>query len=348
MKRKSYTWMVLKSRIVLFLFLTIVVSANNVAVAIEPGEELSFTNADGGATECRRLNTARGCNGVLNPFTANYDTSSNTVDASFDGIIATGIGLPNIASASIYNNFSLSGSPDNFVDVQISVTYDFQGSLFGGAAYETAVTVILKVEDITGSANKAIGSLELFRQDRSGDQGLTDLSVGGERYSLKDESAKFLVKLRRGRDYRIWFSVEALVEKFLVGKASAYANATRKDLTVRVDEDEVELMATNNETIDRTDKRQIEENLEAKNMIVSLILPEEHGGQLEAVIDLVETLIYNSENAGFDTKKSKFFFNRALLAFDNSKYKLSYTLLTKAYDSLVPSHKTKKHHEDDD
>jgi hypothetical protein len=71
------------------------------------------------------------------------------------------------------------------VDAQIATTFDFAGSLFGAGAYKGTATVSLHVTDITGGSSVPIASHALFEQERSGDQGLTDISAAGETQTLR-------------------------------------------------------------------------------------------------------------------------------------------------------------------
>jgi hypothetical protein len=209
------------------------------AVSVPPGETHAFSRADGGKTECRVEGIPKNCTGRFR--NTDFDAANKRVVADFaSGVLNTGLGLPNVAHAAVYNDFSIPGSPDTVVDVQISVKYDFDGVMGGGGAYEVAGAAMLLVEDISASPARAAGSMELFRQDRSGDQGLTDISTGVETYILVGESASFQLKLRRGRTYRLWFSAEALAEILLVGTVQSSVMASWSQLSVTVDEDEVE------------------------------------------------------------------------------------------------------------
>jgi hypothetical protein len=110
-------------------------------------------------------------------------------------------------------------------------------------------------------------------------------------------------------------------------------------LSVDIQEDQFE-------QLDRIEKKQIEENLEAGKMIVSLILPEAHGGQLETVITLVETLIRQSKEAGFSGRKAAIFLNRAEDAYNDGRYEKSFFFLSTAYNSILYKDKPRKWHDD--
>lgn len=218
------------------------VGPGDAAVLVAPGETAVFAQGDGGQVACRLGTAERRCD--RGNFFAEATASSRTVEAAFGpASIGSGFGTPRVARAEIHNDFGIPGPPDNLVDVQISLGYNFDGRVGGTAAYEAAATLSLRIEDITSSPPVPIGSHEVFRQDRSNDQGLTDIAFGGERYVLDGESSSFVVRLRRGRTYRLWFTVEAMVELFLLGQGRARAIATWTHLAARVDEDEVEQLA---------------------------------------------------------------------------------------------------------
>ena len=244
MKQKSFVWQLLIILGVSFSTILLMGLAK-AEVTVNPGENWNFINAEGGDLECRNKDIITDCDDGIFVFTT-FDASSNFARAVCNGTIETsGVGRPWIPRAAVYNDFSIPGSPDNFVDVQISITYDFEGALHGRVAYETAATVTLRVVDVTSdnrpdlNAGSNIGSFELFHQDRSGDQGLTP-SFESENYDLNDANSSLILKLRRGRTYRIWFEAEALAELFIVGNARASSAAAWKKLSVWVDEDEVE------------------------------------------------------------------------------------------------------------
>jgi hypothetical protein len=166
--------------------------------------------------------------------------ASNTVHARYDQLLPA-VGAANYATASIHSDFDVPGPPSTLVKVQITTTFDIQTRLFGGGAYKTAVALNMKVSDLSVS-NVPVASHPLFEQERSGDQGLTDISGAEEAQVEYDDTSSFHVTLRRGHRYRLTFELQVLGEALLVGKVISDADATWTRSRISVDEDEVELL----------------------------------------------------------------------------------------------------------
>jgi hypothetical protein len=209
-------------------------------LTINPGGTANITTATGSGTACRIDAVAASCD-ILR-FSGTDVVSSDTVRARYDQLLPA-IGVPNYAAASLYADIVLPGPPDSVVDAQIATTFDFAGFLFGAGAYKGTATVSLHVTDITSGGSVPTASHTLFEQERSGDQGLTDVSAGGETQTLRGSTSTFRVTLRRGRTYRLTFEAEVLGEALIVGKVMSEATATWIRSAVTVDEDEVDLLA---------------------------------------------------------------------------------------------------------
>jgi hypothetical protein len=228
----------------LALFLTASPSLLIAQTTVAPGGAITISQPTGSGTSCRIAGVSTPC--ILR--FANTGAGGNTVTAHYDQLLPN-ISIPNYATASLFADFVLSGPPGSFVDVQISTKFDFDGELFGGGAYKSAASLSLHVTDVTGGANTAVASHSLFEQERSGDQGFTDVSSGSEVQVVPDSVSAFTVKLKRGRTYRLTFEVEVLGEALVVGKTIASATATWQHSIVRADEDEVDLLAAHDAAI---------------------------------------------------------------------------------------------------
>ena len=215
--------------------------------SVSPGGAITVSVPSGSNTECRIADVSTPC--ILR--FAGTAAAGNTVRAAYNQTLPN-ISVPNYAAASVYGDFVLSGPPGSFVDVQISTKFDFDGSLFGGGAYKSAATATLHVSDITGGGDTPVASHTLFEQERSGDQGFTDVSAGSEVQILRGDVSALTVTLKRGRTYRLTFEVEVLGEALIVGKTIADATATWHGSIVRVDEDEVDLLAEHDTRVHTT------------------------------------------------------------------------------------------------
>jgi hypothetical protein len=211
---------------------------------VAPGGAITISQPSGSDTSCRIAAVSTLCVARF----ANTAAVGNTVTAHYDQLLPN-ISVPNYAAASLFADFVLSGPPGSFVDVQISTKFDFDGELFGGGAYKSAASLSLHIADVTGGANTAVASHTLFEQERSGDQGFTDVSSGSEVQVVPDGVSAFTAKLKRGRTYRLTFEVEVLGEALVVGKTIASATATWQHSIVRADEDEVDLLSAHDSAI---------------------------------------------------------------------------------------------------
>ena len=212
---------------------------------IAPGETMVFTSADGGSTACAGLldnpinlppppSSEINCflprYGVL-PVFNNNDPATNFVKVTANGDPVGAI-IPAHAASAVYNDFTVEGSRNTLVDAQIAVTFDYVGKIAGASVYRDELSLSLRVEDVT--AGLPVGSLSLFDQGRDGDQGVTDVSGTAEIVPVDDESNGFLVQLRRGHSYRVWFQLEA--SNF--GAGAVGGEAQWSTIVVSIDEDE--------------------------------------------------------------------------------------------------------------
>ncbi len=155
------------------------------------------------------------------------------------------LGFPHYASAAIYNDFTIKDPfrGENAVDVQISVTCSWDGGIVGGLNYEGRILSTLEIEDVTDPADPiGVGGVELLARDRSGDQGFTDVAVGGAAYDRNDESESLALKLRAGRTYRIWFKAEAYAAPLVATAVEASVRTQWKELSVTVAADQTGLL----------------------------------------------------------------------------------------------------------
>jgi hypothetical protein len=227
------------------------------APMVEPGQAVSFDQAEGGAVNCRILNTEQDCasgspwsNAEFGPTTV--DPASNRVVAVVDPTEALEITSRYYATSSIYNDFELAPQPgsEGFVDVQISVSWEYLAQLIGNAAYDASVNLVLKVADVTDGAPGALVTAQtLHAQDRSGDQGFGDDESGAEAALLFSESSHVGLKLRTGRTYRIMFEVRSAAVALLSGEPGAMADAYWTNLVVSVDEDTYDRLVEHDEDI---------------------------------------------------------------------------------------------------
>lgn len=224
---------------------------------VEPGGVIFLTTADGGEKDCRYYSAGLDvpvwdpldvlCS--LPPWTQQvppyiltwYDASLKLAAAAYSNAYIPD--LSNIASSAhyasgaVYSDFSIDPGDggESLVDAQISILYDLHGGLLGALSYDAEMSLTLSVQDITIPLEPAaVGSLELFKKDRSGDQGLTDVAGGATQVSLKGETARFLVKLRRGHTYRIWFTAGAFTTTPLISGADVGISAAWKELSVNL------------------------------------------------------------------------------------------------------------------
>lgn len=207
---------------------------------VAPGGTVVFTSADGGGVECRRLQVVGCIPGVV---TGSADAPGRAVFAR-SIVPVTGLGVPNYAKATIFNDFVIAGTPDRVVDVQVDVHFDYFSSFNVAALSKVEGTLSLSIEDITwGTPGIPVAAHTLVSQNRTSDQGLTDVAQGSENNNLSNSNAHFRAQLRRGHTYRLSFSAESLGEVSLLGVARSVVDAGWRRLAVTVDEDEVELLA---------------------------------------------------------------------------------------------------------
>lgn len=154
--------------------------------------------------------------------------------------VAPALGAANYARASVHSDFMVPGPPATLVDVQVSTTFDFTGRLFSAGAYKAATSLTIHLLDLT--VGRVIASHTLFEQERSGDQGISDVTGSSETQAVFGNTSAFHATLRRGHNYRLEFEVEVLGEALVVGKTHVEAFATWTRSRINVDEDEVDLL----------------------------------------------------------------------------------------------------------
>jgi hypothetical protein len=203
---------------------------------INPGQRYYFTTADGGKKECRSANGTLpdtvSCSKPLFSSTT-FDPAHNTVRAIVSDTPITSFAAVRIATASVYNDFTIPGDFYHFVDAQITVTYDFFIGLAAFSAYTAGSTLSISVEDITDNIPVWIANETIDDGQRSGDQGFTDITGGEQIEYPRNQGYTLNVKLRRGRTYRIWFQVESVAESdglFVSSEGDAYWNRLMVDL----------------------------------------------------------------------------------------------------------------------
>lgn len=227
--------------------------ATGAARTIAPGDTSVFATADGGEIACAALDftpnrlplppsTADHC--LLPRYGVGYttsDPSTNTVWAM--SVLSAGLSaIPGTATSRVYNDFTVAADRHRdagtsrrrnpLVDAQIAVIYDFVTQTGGVSVYRDEISLGLRVQDLT--AGLPVGTLSLFNNDRSGDQGVTDIVASIVTIPVDDGSDSFVVKLRRGHSYRVYF--ELSTSNFGVGGARAQAQWST--LAVSVGEDD--------------------------------------------------------------------------------------------------------------
>ena len=208
---------------------------------VAPGGTVVFTEADGGSVSCRRL-------APITCITGFVDGSANPASRFLTArsvIPVTGAGVPNYATATIHNDFTIAGrAGDGVVDAQVDVTYDFFSSMNVAVLSKVEADLSLSIVDVTFGFPIHVAASVLVHQNRTSDSGVTDLSQGTENNNLSAANAHFQAKLRRGHTYRLQFTLETLGEVSLLGVARVVSQAGWRRLAVTIDEDEVELLGT--------------------------------------------------------------------------------------------------------
>jgi hypothetical protein len=93
----------------------------------------------------------------------------------------------------------------------------------------------------------------------------------------------------------------------------------------------------NNEeqNVELIESRQLEEFLSRGVVLTSLFLPQQFGGQLEAVRDLVQQSITNMGQAGFDVTRAQEHFDHGMTRFAAQLYRDAYRSFASAYRTLL-------------
>lgn len=317
-----------------------------VLATIAPGETRVFTVADGGRTACAgvlenpgHLPPAASTENECAISLIRYGSLFNAHDAIENQVWARAAQgppplslLPSRAQSGVYNDFTVrdeltvDGWRSTMVDAQIAVTFDFAGTITGLSVYREQLSLSLVIEDVTVETHPVpVGTLELLTQGRDGDQGITDVSGTLERVTADDETNGLLVKLRRGSTYRVWLQLAATS----FGSGWAEGSAQWSIVVVSIDEDtEVPDLGNAIESIRRLS---IEEHLESGNALVSLYLPRERGGQLESVLDLVDSLIVASTEAGLAVGNAPYFMELARAESDGGSGRTAFGYASSAY-----------------
>ena len=161
-------------------------------------------------------------------------------------------GIPHYATSWLYKDIEIDdpSGEGNFVDVQISTTYTWEGGILGGGNYEGRFSLSIEIEDITDDINNplGVGSFDLVNRDRSGDQGLTDVAAGAVAYDRNNDTAHFQIMLKRGRIYRIYFKAEALGTPLLTAIESS-VRAKLEKIGISISNDVSEQLALHDEDI---------------------------------------------------------------------------------------------------
>ena len=235
----------MKNRRPLFLFALafaafIPVTPAHAQPTVAPGGTVVFTEADAGSVSCRRLAPVTCVTGIVD---GSASPSTRFLTArSF--IPVTGAGVPNYATATIYNDFTIAGrAVDGVVDAQVDVTYDFFSSINVAVLSKVEADLSLSIVDVTFGFPIPVAASVLVHQNRTSDSGV-DPSQGTENNNLSGANAHFQAKLRRGHTYRLQFTLETLGEVSLLGVARVVSQAGWRRLAVTIDEDEVELLGT--------------------------------------------------------------------------------------------------------
>ena len=239
-----------------FAFFLAATTAAFAAPSVAPGATHIFPTPDGGETECRIDVLAVACGFPQVRFSGtDFDAVTKEVTAVFYPVVGT-FGEANHASASLYNDFIVSDSvitsrsSDGVILAHISAGFDYNAFLLGAAAYTVDAELNLVISDVTdGAPGVPIASHTLATRDRSGDQGLTDISAGGQSVVLTNEGGGFTVLVRRGHTYRITFQATAYGAALILGRPSSDVTAKLKSLHVTLEEDEVEQLAMHDDAI---------------------------------------------------------------------------------------------------
>jgi hypothetical protein len=204
---------------------------------VAPGGTIVFTAADGGSVTCRRLAPIGCIPGIVNGTT---DASARSLTAR-SLIPVTGAGVPNYATATIYNDFTIAGAGvDTVVDAQVDVMYDFFSSINVAVLSKVAADLSLSIVDIGFGFPIPVAASAIVSTNRTSENGVTDVSQGTENNNLSGANAHFQAKLRRGHTYRLQFTLETLGEVTALGVARVVSDAAWRRLAVTIDEDEVE------------------------------------------------------------------------------------------------------------
>lgn len=210
--------------------------------SVAPGQTLNFANPDSGSRECRTNNRVfNACASSLFDGTG-WNESLHRVHAKIIKPPPAALNPPSYAKGSLHNAFTIGGTPGHWVNVEFSTEYDINWAeiAVAGAAY-SEVNLMLEVRDISSGNGFPMTTHTLYQLRRDNTQGVTDVSGSTERQYKPGETGHFEVLLATGRTYQLSFTLEVMGGAF-AGTTASEATAYWKRLTVKVDEDEVELL----------------------------------------------------------------------------------------------------------
>lgn len=215
-------------------------------VSVGPGEEAVITHVDGGDRECRQGGSDYFENCIFGGFLSTHaDPAGNFLRSRSHASLtlltfSTASGEPNYATTWLYADIIVDGPHGTFVPVSLSAIFDYNNFFFLGASYLASSSVSLRVVDL--HTGLTVAKKTLFETNRDGDQGFTDVALSDQRLVLLDAAGDLEVLLRRGRQYRVFLDLEVMTQVLAVGVVEADATATWKSVTIRVDEDEAEML----------------------------------------------------------------------------------------------------------
>jgi hypothetical protein len=164
------------------------------------------------------------------------EASGSLIRGTFAPILPVGVGVDNRAIAWLDYEFAIEGT-HGFVNTSIAVKYDSDVLVSGGAAYAVNNLLTLTLTDISDPNEAYISSLDLLNGNRQGDQGLTDVSGGGEEHISSGDVGSLNVTLARGRRYRARVAAQGSGSMLILGSAAAMTQAQIQYLRVQVDPD---------------------------------------------------------------------------------------------------------------
>lgn len=213
------------------------------------------------------------------------ESSGRILRGVFAPDLPLGAGLDNRAIAWADYEFTVGGT-EGFVDVFIGIKHDVTVSMSGSAAYGAAVQVSATLTDISDPNEAYIESVELWNSNRQGDQGVTDISGGGETHYLRGEVRSLNANLARGRSYRVRVAAHAAGSMVVLGDVFAMSEAFVHYLRVQVDEDEFAALTAHNLAMQQalaTHDATIKQDVETHDADIKALLQQLKDGQREII-----------------------------------------------------------------